>query len=85
MNIYFDDGVQPSTCVHTCSTIEEAKSWVDKQLQGYTMVDDDHPCTEDVIFSSRTAKYRVFDGVPFVDGGPYVGNLIYESEYFYTE
>ena len=85
INIYFDDGVQPSTCVRTCRTIEEAKEWISEQLKGYTMVDDIHPCSDDVIASPRTAKYRVFDGEPFVDGGPYVGNLIYESDYFYTE
>lgn len=88
MNIYFNDGVQPSTCVNKCRTLEEAKCWVDKQIQGYTMVDDTHPCTDDVIASSKTGEYMVFDGEPFaigVDGRPYFGELVYESDYFYTE
>ena len=85
MNIYFNDGVQPSTCVRTCRTIEEAKEWIKEQLKGYTMVDDNHPCTDDVIASSRTAEYMVFDCEPFVAGAPFYGQLIYESDYFYTE
>lgn len=85
MNIYFYDGVQQSTCVHTCSTLEKAKKWVNKQLKGYTMVDDDHPCSDDVIASSKTAMYMVFDGEPLVDGGPYFWQLVYLSDYFYTD
>ena len=85
MIIYFNDGVQPSTCVHACSTIEEAKKWISEQLKGYTMVDDNHPCTDDVIASSKTAEYMVFDCEPFVAGAPFFGQLIYVSDYFYTE
>ena len=88
MNIYFDDGVQPSTCVHTCSTIEEAKIWISGQIKGYTMVDTDHACTEDVMTSSKTALYQVFEGEPVTtneDGEPTFAEPIYESDYFYTD
>ena len=96
MYIYFDDGVQPSTCVHTCSTIEEAKQWISKQLQGFTMVDDTHPCSDDVFSSSRTAVYVVFgeelymdlSGAPITideDGIRYLTEPIFVSDYFYTE
>ena len=88
MNIYYNDGVQPSTCVRTCRTLEEAKKWISEQLKGYTMVDDIHPCSDDVIASSKTAEFMVFDGEPFaigVDGEPYFRELVYESDYFYTE
>ena len=88
MNIYYNDGVQPSTCVNKCRTLEEAKSWVNKQLKGFTMVDDIHPCTDDVIASSKTAEYMIFDGEPFAigeDGEPCFGELVYVSDYFYTD
>ena len=88
INIYFNDGVQPSTCVRTCRTIEEAKEWIREQLKGFTMVDDIHPCSDEVIASSKTAEYLVFDGEPFAafeNGGPCFGELIYVSDYFYTE
>ena len=88
INIYFNDGVQPGTWVRTCNTIREAKKWVKKQLKGFTMVDDNHPCSDDVIASSRTAEYMVFDGEPFTydeDGEICLAEPIYESDYFYTE
>ena len=88
LNIYFEAEVQPSECVHKCSTIEEAKSWISEQLKGYTMVDSDHACTEDVMTSSKTALYQVFDGEPITlgeDGEPNLAEPIYESNYFYTE
>ena len=88
INIYFNDEVQPSTCVHACSTLEEAKKWIREQLKGYTMVDDIHPCSVDVIASSKTAEYLVFDGELFAideDGEPCIAKPIYESDYFYTD
>ena len=85
MNIYYNDGDQPSNCVRTCRTIEEAKEWISEQLKGYTMVDDNHPCTDDVIASSKTAEYMVFDCEPFVAGAPFFGQLIYVSDYIYTD
>ncbi len=87
-NIYYNDGVNPSECVHTCNTLEDAKEWVNKQLKGYTMVDADHRCTEEDYQSSRTALYRVFDGEPITldeDGEPTLAEPIYESNYFYTD
>ena len=42
--IYYNDGVQPSTCVHTCDTIKEAVDWINKQLNGRELVDVDHSC-----------------------------------------
>ena len=88
MNIYFDDGVQPAFFVHACSTIEEAKKWISEQLKDYIVVDDNHKCTEDVMGTSKTALYEVFNGEPIShgeDGEPNLAEPIYESDYFYTE
>ena len=88
MNIYFDDGVQPAFFVHACSTIEEAKKWISEQLKDYIVVDDNHKCTEDVMGTSKTALYEVFNGEPFtIDeyGEPIFAEPIYMSDYFYTE
>ena len=88
MNIYFDDEVQQSVCVHTCSTLEEAKQWINGQLKDYIVVDDIHNCTEDVMGTSKTALYEVYNGEPYTigeDGMPYLTEPIYESDYFYTE
>lgn len=86
--IYYNDGVNPAVCVHTCSTLKEAKAWISHELEGYTMVDDDHQCTEDVTASAKTALYEVFSGEPVIlnkDGEPYLAEPIYRSNHFYTE
>lgn len=62
--VYFTDKVNPSVCVNKCNTLKEAKKWISEQLKGYTMVDEDHPCSEDVFYSSSTAYYEVYDGEP---------------------
>ena len=52
------------------------------------MVDDEHPCSDDVYESSRTAKYEVYDGDPIIikeDGETESFDPVYESGYFYTE
>lgn len=88
MNIYYNDGVNPSGCVHTCSTLEEAKTWINHELKGHTMVDADHQCTEDVMASSKTALYEVYDGEPITldeDGDPNLANPVFESDCFYTD
>ena len=87
MNIYFNDGVQPAFFVHACRTFEEAKKWIREQLKDYIVVDDNHKCTEDVMGTSKTALYEVFNGEPITigeDGEPSLAEPIYESDYFYT-
>ena len=86
MQIYYDDGVNPGVCLHTCSTLEEAKGWINEQLKGYTIVDATHPCSDDLIASSRVAQYLVFDGDPITtgeSGEPVLEFPVYESPYFY--
>lgn len=73
--------------MHTCSTLEEAKGWINEQLKGYTVVDDDHMCSEDVMESAKAALYEVFDGEPIVIneyGEPGFEVPIYVSSLFYT-
>lgn len=88
MNIYYNDGVNPSECVHTCNTLEEAEAWVAEQLKGYTLVDAYYMSTEDVLTSAKTAQYQVYDGEPIAineDGESNLTNPVYESNCFYTE
>lgn len=88
MQIYYDDGVNPAVCVHTCSTLEEAKGWINVQLKGYTMVDDEHMCSKDVMESAKAAFYVVFGGEPIIInefGEPDFEVPIYVSDFFYTE
>lgn len=86
--IYYDDGVNPGVCMHTCDTLEEAKSWIKEQLKGYMVVDDEHMCSEDVMGSAKTALYEVFDGESIIINEydkPGFEVPIYVSDLFYTE
>lgn len=52
------------------------------------MVDTDHACTEDVMESSKTAEFLVYDGEPITTGEagePTFASPIYTSPYFYTK
>jgi hypothetical protein len=85
--VYFTDKVNPSACVHKCNTLKEAKKWISEQLKGYTMVDEGHPCSEDVFYSSATAYYEVYDGEPVAFNNDYEPNFkspLFESGFFYT-
>ena len=85
--IYYNDGVN-YVCVHKCSTLKEAKEWISHELKGCKMIDDDHKCTEDVMASSKTALYEVYDGEPIFikEHCEYsFAELIYESAHFYTK
>ena len=88
MQIYYDDGVNPGICMHTCSTLDEAKVWINEQLKGYTVVDDDHMCSVDENETAKAAFYEVFDGDPLIIneyGEPDFEVPIYVSDLFYTE
>ena len=88
MQIYYDDGVNSGVYVHTCSTLEEAKGWINEQLKGYTMVDDEHMCSDDVMESAKAAFYVVFDGEPLIINEynePGFEVPVYVSDLFYTE
>ena len=88
MQIYYDDGVNPGVCLHTCSTLEEAKGWINEQLKGYTVVDDYNMCSDDVSESAKTALYEVFDGEPIIIneyGEPGIEVPAFVSRPFYTD
>ena len=74
--------------MHTCSTLEEAKGWINEQLKGYTVLDDDHMCSEEVMESAKTAYYEVYTGEPIIIneyGEPGFEVPVYVSDLFYTE
>ena len=87
MQIYYAAGVNPSPCPPPCSTLEEAKKWINEQIGGYTMVDPYAPCSEDVMESSKTAFFAVYDGDPITfneNGDEVFHEPIYASSYFYA-
>ncbi len=86
--VYYADGVNPSTCQHTSDTLKAAKAWIQSQVKGHTLVGQDTGCDEEVYESSKVAMFQVYDGaaVTFTeDGAEDFHEPVYESPYFYTD
>ena len=86
--IYYTDGVNPSTCQHTSDTMKAAKAWIQSQIKGHTLVGPDTECDEEVFASSKVASFEVYYGAPItIDdyGDEQVHAPVYESPYFYTD
>lgn len=50
-------------------------------------VDDEYPCSEDVMRSSKTFCYEIYEGEPIVeteDGEVEFKDACYRSNYYYT-
>ena len=87
MQIYYIDNIAPSSCVHTCNTIKEAKKWVQTQIKGLTQLGPDNPCSEEELQSSLVGKYEVYNGAPVSINEKdelEFASPVYESVYFYT-
>ena len=84
--VYYNDGVNCPADVYTADTLEECKEWIDEQLEGKTPVDEEHPCSECVMNSSRTFSYEVYEGDMIVEenGEAIFKNCCYSSDYYYT-
>ena len=89
--VYYNDEVNEPADVFSADTIEECKQWIDAQLEGMTPVDEEHPCTDDVMYSSKTFYYEVYDK-PIVEtnGSEYASDweyneAVYSSDYYYRD
>ena len=85
--VYYNDGVNEPADVFSADTAEECKGWIAEQLKGKTPVDDEHPCSEDVMNSSRTFYYEVYEGDIIVEtnGVAEYNDLCYASDYYYRD
>ena len=85
--VYFNDDVNEAVELTTSATLESAKAYINDYLKGYTLVDDEHGCTDDIFASSAVAQLEVYDGGIIKtgeDGEPYPADPVYTSDYFYT-
>ena len=85
--VYRNDDVNEPVDVFSADTIAECKDWIEKQLEGLTPVDDEHPCSEDVMYSSHTFYYEVYEGemITEIDGVAVYSDLCYSSGYYYKD
>ena len=65
---------------------QSAKIWIEEDLKGKTPVNDEFPCTEDVMYSSKTFCYEVYDTDTIVeeDGDDTFYDCCYSSDFYYT-
>ena len=89
--VYYNDEVNEVAEVFSAETLDDCKDWINMQLEGMTPVNDEYPCTDDVMFSSNTFFYAVFDR-PIVEtnGNEYEPDFIYNeavysSDYYYVD
>lgn len=86
-NVYFNDDVNCPAVVFSADTLKECKDWIKEQLKGMTPVDEEHQCTDDVMYSSSTFYYDVYEGgiIVEVDGEAEFNDCMYYSGYYYTD
>ena len=84
--VYYNDGVNSPAIVFEAGTVTECKEWIAEQLKGKTPVNDEFPCTEDVMRSASTFCYEVYDGEMIVekDGEAMFNDCCYSSDFYYT-
>lgn len=85
--VYYNDEVNEPADVFSADTIAECKDWIEKQLEGLTPVDEEHPCSDDVMRSSKTFQYEVYEGemITEIDGVAVYSDLCYSSDYYYKD
>lgn len=75
--------------IQSVETLELAEEFVSDYLIGKTLVDEEHPCSDDVFYSSEVAYLEVYDEYDMFDydedGEPMgLKSPIFSSPYFYT-
>lgn len=85
--VYLNDGVNEPANVFSADTLAECKDWIAGQLEGKIPVDEEHPCSEDVMNSSHTFYYEVYEGemITEVDGEAEFNDSCYMSDFYYTD
>ena len=89
--VYYNDEVNEPADVFSADTLEECKHWIDLHLEVKTPVDEEHPCTDNIMYSSKTFYYEVYDK-PIVEtnGSEYASDweyndAVYTTDYYYTD
>lgn len=83
--VYYNDEVNEPSDVFSADTLGECKHWIDLQLECMIPVDDEHPCTDNVMHSAKTFYYEVYDK-PIVEnnGSDYASDFVYNDAVYST-
>ena len=84
--VYYNDDVNCSPIVFEADSLAECKEWIAEEVKDKTPVNDEYPCTEDVMRSAKTFSYEVYEGEMIVeeDGEAIFKDFCYTSDYYYT-
>lgn len=85
--VYYNDEVNEVADVFSADTLEECKEWINEQLEGKTPVNEEHPCTDDVMYSSKTFFYKVYDRpmIETVNDEDIFNEAVYTTDYYYAD
>lgn len=89
--VYYNDEVNEVAEVFSADTLEECKHWIDLRLECRMPVDDEHPCTDDVMYSAKTFYYEVYDKSIVEDNGSEYASdwtyndAVYSTAYYYAD
>ncbi|MGM9704740.1 MAG: hypothetical protein ACI3YB_01955 [Prevotella sp.] len=85
--VYYNDEVNETADVFSADTLEECRAWVDEDLRGRTPIDEEHPCTDDVMYTASTFRYDVYDRpiVEVVDDEEILNEPVYSTDYYYAD
>lgn len=85
--VYKNDEVNEPVEVFSADTIQECKDWINEQVEGLTPVNEEFPCTDDVMYSSHTFLYEVYEGemIMVTNGVEEYSEWVYASDYYYTD
>ena len=85
-NIYFNDGVNEPSVIKQADSIGMAVEYANLIASEHTFVDDEHPCSDDVLNSSKVATLAVYDRdiITTEDGESKLAEPLYTTPYFYA-
>ena len=89
--VYYNDEVNEVAEVFSAETLDDCKDWIKEQLEGMIPVNEEYSCTDDVMFSSKTFFYAVFDRSIVDTNGTenesdWINNdAAYTSDYYYVD
>lgn len=84
--VYYNDQVNEVAAVFSAETLDDCKDWINKQLEGMIPVNDEYPCTDDVMYSSKTFFYEVYDcSIVEINGNEYDSDWIYNDSVYTSD
>lgn len=85
--VYYNDEVNEPAEVFTADTLTECEDWIEDHVEGLTPVNEEYPCTDDVMRSSKTFCYEVYEGemITEVNGQAVYNDWCYSSDYYYKD